>query len=148
MNGDRVHNEWLETRIRMNLLHDEEMNIQANKLPITTFTQILNIVSQMPTFSLLTMATNPTEKDEDVFEEDTAPSPIVCQEVYGDPCGDSNIIEHETRHESPIQCRSPVLTKGCRSFQLGSHNHRPRSIRAEFMLGSYESGRSGVLTKR
>ena len=96
-------------------------DIHDKRLPIITFTQTLDTVSQASTNSLWRMPTNPAEKDEDIFEKDITPLPVVCAIVCGESCRDSKVVEHEKGHQSPIQRRLPVSAKIRRSLDRSSH---------------------------
>ena len=103
------------------LLRTMKNDIHVKRTPITTFTQTLDTVSQASTKSLWRMPTDPAEKDEDIFEKDVTPLPVVCAVVCGESCRDSKVVEHEKGHESPIKRRLPISTKIRRILDWSSH---------------------------
>ena len=81
------------------------------------------------------LATNPTEKNKNVFKKDTAPFPIECPVMGEESRRNDEVVEYEKGDESPIQRRSPVLSK-IRSRRRSHSGH----IRTRIVPEWQESG--------
>lgn len=143
LSEDQVQNGWLEIFIRTRTFAPNRGGHTSQEIPDNNIHEDLECGQSVVGFAfvILRLATNPTEKDKDVFEKDTPPFSIEGPVVGEDSCSNDEVVEHKKGDESPIQRRSPVLIKIRRSRSHRCH------IRTRNVPKSQESGQRRTLTK-
>ena len=77
-------------------LHKMEVDVQAKRFPMMTFTQIWESVSQLLHFPFSSeKITNPAQEDKGILEKYEPPFLVVCPIVDKDSCRNDKVIECE-----------------------------------------------------